>query len=180
MEAIKMNTMDWIETPVEGFRIRQAQREDVPLVLDFITKLAEYEKLTHEVEATVEKLEKYLFGAEKVAEVVLGYYHDRPAGFALYFNNFSTFLARPGIYLEDLYVLEEFRGKGFGKMLLAYLATLTVKGEMGRLEWAVLDWNEPAIRFYRSLGTRLMEEWIVNRLTGDALVRLAGSFHEAR
>ena len=171
-----MTIPDWIDTPLEGFRIRQAVRADVPLVLDFIRKLAEYEKLTHEVEATGEKLAQHLFGREKAAEVMIGFYHDWPVGFALYFKSFSTFLARPGIYLEDLFVLEEYRGKGFGKMLLACLARLVVEGGMGRLEWAVLDWNEPSIRFYKSLGARLMDEWIVNRLSGDDLVRLAEEF----
>jgi len=171
-----MTIPDSIGTPIEGFRIRCAGLEDVPLVLHFIRKLAEYEKLTHEVEATEEKLAQHLFGQEKTAEVVIGFYHDLPVGFALYFKSFSTFLARPGIYLEDLYVLEDHRGKGFGTMLLAYLARLVVDGGMGRLEWSVLDWNKPSIRFYKSLGARLKEEWIVNRLTGGALVRLAESF----
>ncbi|MEN8228565.1 MAG: GNAT family N-acetyltransferase [Bacteroidota bacterium] len=165
-----------IETKVEGFQIRKAQRSDTSIVLDFIKKLADYEKLTHEVVATEEKLEKYLFGEEKVAEVVIGYYHNIPVGFALYFYNFSTFLARPGIYLEDLYVLEQYRGKGFGKVLLTYLAKKAVEKDCGRLEWAVLDWNEPSIEFYKSLGAKLMNEWIVHRVTGDALDELAAQF----
>ena len=167
-----MNT----ETKIEEFQIRKAQRGDIPTVLDFIKRLAEYEKLSHEVVATEEKLEKYLFGEEKVAEVVIGYYNETPVGFALYFYNFSTFLAKPGIYLEDLYVLEEYRGKGFGKVLLAYLAKIAVEKGCGRLEWAVLDWNEPAIEFYKSLGTRIMKEWLVNRVAGDALSGLAAQF----
>ena len=165
-----------IATKINDFIIRRAQREDVPLVLDFINKLADYERLSHEVVATVVELEKYLFGEEKVAEVVIGYYHDVPVGFALYFYNFSTFLAKPGIYLEDLFVLEEQRGKGFGKALLAYLAKLAVEKDCGRLEWAVLDWNEPSIEFYKSLGARMMDEWIVNRLTGDNLLKLSRQF----
>jgi GNAT superfamily N-acetyltransferase len=165
-----------IQTKIDGFQIRKAAREDVPLVLDFIRKLAEYEKLTHEVVATGEKLEKYLFDEEKVAEVVLGYYGDIPVGFALYFFNFSTFLARPGIYLEDLYILEEYRGMGFGKVLLSYLAHLAREKDCGRLEWAVLDWNELSIEFYKSLGARLMDEWIINRLTGRELEALADQF----
>lgn len=167
-----MNT----ETRIEGFRISRAEKEDIPLVLDFIRKLAEYEKLSHEVEATGQLLERYLFGEEKVAEVVIGYFHDTPVGFALFIYNFSTFLAKPGIYLEDLYVLEEFRGKGFGKTMLTYLAKLAVDKGCGRLEWAVLDWNEPSIEFYKSLGARLMHEWIVNRVSGDTLVNLAKQF----
>lgn len=163
-------------TKIDDFNIRRAEREDVPLVLDFINKLADYERLSHEVVATEGELEKYLFGEEKVAEVVIGYYHDVPVGFALYFYNFSTFLAKPGIYLEDLFVLEEQRGKGFGKALLAYLAKLAVEKDCGRLEWAVLDWNEPSIEFYKSLGAKMMDEWIVNRLTGDTLLKLSRQF----
>jgi len=165
-----------IITKIDNFIIRRAERKDVPLVLDFIRKLAEYERLSHEVVATEEQLEKFLFGEEKVAEVVIGYEGDLPVGFALYFYNFSTFLAKPGIYLEDLYVLEEHRGKSFGKALLTYLAHLAVEKDCGRLEWAVLDWNEPSIEFYKSLGANTMEEWLVNRLTGDALLKLSEQF----
>ena len=165
-----------IITKIDNFIIRRAERKDVPLVLDFIKKLAEYERLSHEVVATEEQLEKFLFGEEKVAEVVIGYEGDLPVGFALYFYNFSTFLAKPGIYLEDLYVLEEHRGKSFGKALLTYLARLAVEKDCGRLEWAVLDWNEPSIKFYKSLGANVMEEWLVNRLTGDALLKLSEQF----
>ncbi len=157
----------------EPFTIRLAGVQDVPLILDFIRKLADYERLSHEVVATEADLEKYLFGQEKVAEVVLGYEGDLPVGFALFFHNFSTFLGKPGIYLEDLYVLEEHRGKGYGKTLLIYLARLAVERDCGRLEWAVLDWNEPSIEFYKSLGAKLMNEWIVNRVTGEGLVKLA-------
>lgn len=162
-----------VQTKINDFTIRRAERGDVPLVLDFIKKLADYERLSHEVVATEEALEKHLFGEGKVAEVVIGYSQGVPVGFALYFYNFSTFLAKPGIYLEDLFVLEEQRGKGFGKALLAYLARLAVEKDCGRLEWAVLDWNEPSIEFYKSLGARLMNEWIVNRLSGETLLKLA-------
>jgi len=165
-----------IETKIEGFRIRKAEKKDVPVVLDFIRKLAEYEKLTHEVVATEEKLEHYLFGREKAAEVVIGFYGDIPVGFALYFYSFSTFLAKPGIYLEDLFVLEEQRGKGFGKSLLSYLAREAVEKGYGRLEWAVLDWNEPAIEFYKSLGADMPDDWIVNRVCGKSLADLAREF----
>jgi GNAT superfamily N-acetyltransferase len=167
-----MNT----ETRIEGFSIRRAERKDIPLVLNFIRRLAEYEKLSHEVTATEQLLERYLFGEEKVAEVIIGYYREVPVGFALYIYNYSTFLAKPGIHLEDLYVLEEYRGKGFGKTLLTYLAKLAVDKECGRLEWAVLDWNEPSIEFYKSLGARLMQEWIINRVSGETLVNLAQQF----
>ena len=155
------------------FTIRMAGVQDVPLILDFIRKLADYERLSHEVVATEEDLEKYLFSQEKVAEVVLGYEGELPVGFALFFHNFSTFLGKPGIYLEDLYVLKEHRGKGYGKSLLTYLARLAVERGCGRLEWAVLDWNEPSIEFYKSLGAKLMNEWIVHRVTGESLVKLA-------
>jgi len=165
-----------VSTKIDDFFIRKAEKEDISLVLDFIKKLAAYERLSHEVVATEEQLAKYLFGEEQVAEVAIGYYRDVPVGFALYFYNFSTFLAKPGIYLEDLYVLEEQRGKGFGKSLLAYLARLAVEKDCGRLEWAVLDWNEPSIKFYKSLGANTMDEWLVNRLSGDGLVKLSEQF----
>ena len=153
--------------------IRKAEKTDIPLVLDFINKLAEYERLSHEVLATEGDLERYLFGKEKVAEVLIGYEGELPVGFALFFHNFSTFLGKPGIYLEDLFVLEEHRGKGYGTKLLARLAALALERNCGRLEWAVLDWNESSIDFYKSLGARMMDEWIVNRLTGENLVKLA-------
>ena len=153
--------------------IRKAEKTDIPLVLDFINRLAEYEKLSHEVVATEGDLERYLFGTEKVAEVLIGYEGELPVGFALFFHNFSTFLGKPGIYLEDLFVLEEHRDKGYGTKLLSRLAALALERNCGRLEWAVLDWNESSIEFYKSLGARMMDEWIVNRLTGDNLVKLA-------
>jgi GNAT superfamily N-acetyltransferase len=165
-----------VKAKIEGFQIRKAEKSDVPLVLDFIRKLADYERLSHEVTATEAQLERYLFGEEKVAEVIIGFYRDVPVGFALYFFNFSTFLAKPGIYLEDLFVLEEYRGKGFGKTLLAYLAQLALEKNCGRVEWAVLDWNEPSISFYKSLGARMMDEWIINRVTGESLEKLADRY----
>ena len=164
------------ETRIEDFLIRKAGKKDVPVVLDFIRKLAQYEKLSHEVTATEEQLEKYLFGDDRVAEVIIGTYMEEPVGFALYFYNFSTFLAKPGIYLEDLYVLEPYRRMGFGKVMLAWLARLAVEKECGRLEWAVLDWNEPSIEFYKSLGARIMNEWLLTRLTGAPLAELAAQF----
>ena len=168
--------MQIIETKVEGFQIKQAEREDTPLVLDFIKQLAEYERLSHMVVATEGRLEKYLFGKDRIAEVIIGYDQGKPVGFALYFYNFSTFLCRPGIYLEDIFVMEEFRGKGFGKSMLTYLAKLAVEKDCGRLEWAVLDWNEPSIEFYKSLGARMLDEWIINRVSGDSLHKLAARF----
>ena len=155
------------------FTIRVAESSDVPLILEFIRKLADYERLSHEVVAREADLELYLFGKNKVAEVILAYEGEIPVGFALFFQNFSTFLGKPGIYLEDLFVLEEYRGKGYGKSLLTYLAKLAVERKCGRLEWAVLDWNEPSIEFYKSLGASLLDDWIVNRVTGEKLHKLA-------
>ena len=152
--------------------IRPATHADVPLVLQFIKELAHYERLLHEVVATEESLRETLFGARPYAEVSLGYLGDTPAAFALYFHNYSTFLGRPGIYLEDLYVREEFRGRGLGRAMLRSLARLAVERGCGRLEWAVLNWNEPAINFYKGLGAAPMDEWTVFRVTGDALEQL--------
>ena len=154
--------------------IRDATRDDVPLVLEFIRGLAEYERLAHEVVATEELLHRTLFGERRVAEVLLAFDDDRDVGFALFFHSYSTFLARPGIYLEDLFVRPEARGRGVGRALLSRLAAIARERECGRLEWAVLDWNEDAIRFYRSLGARPLDEWTVFRVTGDELHRLAG------
>lgn len=154
-------------------RIDGAAADDVPLILDFIKGLAEYERLAREVEATEELLREALFGERPAAEVLIARLGGEPVGFALFFHNFSTFTGRRGIYLEDLFVRPEARGRGVGRALLARLARLARERECGRLEWAVLDWNEPAIRFYRSLGARPMDEWTVFRLAGDALARLA-------
>ena len=154
-------------------RIRSATKKDVPLILTFIRELAEYERLSQDCVATEKLLRKTLFGKSKSAEVVIAYYDDQPAGFALFFHNYSTFLARPGIYLEDLYVLPHLRGKGIGKALLVHLARTAKKRNCGRLEWAVLDWNEPAITFYKELGATPLDDWTVFRVTGKALDALA-------
>lgn len=153
--------------------IRFAVQKDIPQILGMIKALAEYEKLAGEVVATEEILEKNLFGERAYAEVIFSYYNDELAGFALFFNNFSTFLGKPGIYLEDLYVKPEMRGKGIGKQLLAFLAKLAKERNCGRLEWWVLDWNKSAIEFYESLGAQAMSEWTVYRVTDDALTNLA-------
>lgn len=153
--------------------LRPATAADVPLILHFIQGLADYERLAHECVATEERLRETLFGPAPEAEVVLAFLDDRPAGFALFFHSYSTFLARRGLYLEDLFVLPEFRGKGIGKALLRHLARLAVERGCGRFEWAVLDWNDSAIKFYESLGAVPMGEWITYRLTGEALHRLA-------
>jgi GNAT superfamily N-acetyltransferase len=154
--------------------IRAATEDDVPLILSLIKELAEYERLSHEVVATEEVLRDSLFGERPVAEVVLGYVGDDPAGFALFFHNFSTFLGKPGIYLEDLYVRPRYRGMGFGKALLTRVAKLAKERGCGRLEWSVLDWNEPAIGFYKRLGASPVSGWTVYRVSGEALDELAG------
>jgi GNAT superfamily N-acetyltransferase len=160
-------------TKIPGFAIRKAEKKDAVMILNFINALAEYEKLPDMVCATVPDIEKNLFTEKPVAEVVFGELNGEAVGFALYFYNFSTFLGKPGIYLEDLFVLESMRGRGFGKELLRYLAKLAVDRGYGRVEWSVLDWNTPSIEFYKSLGADIMKEWLLNRLTGEALVRLA-------
>lgn len=153
--------------------IHPATEEDVPLLLRFVKELAEYENLSHEVSATEEVLKESLFGGRRVAEALLAYLGDEPVGFALFFHNFSTFLGRPGIYLEDLYVRPEFRGSGIGRTLLAHLVKLAKERGCGRLEWWVLDWNEPSIGFYKSLGAVAMDDWTVYRVTGEALEKLS-------
>jgi GNAT superfamily N-acetyltransferase len=155
------------------FRIKQAVEADVPLILSFIKELAEYERLSHTVVATEDLLRDALFGAHPCAEVIIAYDQNKPVGFALFFHNTSTFLGRRGVYLEDLYVRPEARGKGIGRALLVSLARLAKERGCGRFEWAVLDWNEPAIKFYKSLGAVPMDEWTIFRLTGEALDRLA-------
>lgn len=145
----------------------------MPVILQFIKELAKYEKLSAQVVATEEILCEKLFGNKKYAEVLLAYVDATPVGFALFFHNFSTFLGKPGIYLEDLYVIPEMRGKKIAKKLLAFLAKLTIDRDCGRLEWWVLDWNKPAIDFYKSIGAKPMDEWTVHRVDGPALIKLA-------
>ncbi len=165
-----------IPTRIEDFTIRHAEEKDVPLIFWFINELAAYEKLTHEVAATENMIRRYLFGEKPVAEVLVGEYRRKPVGFAVFFHNYSTFMGKPGIYLEDLYVVPEERGRGYGKSMLTYLAKLAVERNCARFEWAVLDWNEPSIKFYESLGARLMKEWILNRVEGEDLLKLAAEF----
>jgi len=155
-----------------ALKIRIASQADVPLILQFIKDLAEYERLAHEVVATEETLRTTLFGQPRVAEVLIGEADGKPAGFALFFHNFSTFLGRPGIYLEDLFVKPEFRGRGYGRALLAHLAEIARERNCGRLEWAVLNWNTPAIDFYKSLGAKPQDQWTVYRITGKTLEEL--------
>ena len=164
-----------IDTQLSGFKIRFAQPTNVSLILEFIKELAEYEGMLDEVIATEQILEESLF-VIRTAEVIIGEYHNKPVCFALFFHNFSTFLGRPGIYLEDLFVRPEARGKGIGKIMLSFLAKLAVERKCGRLEWSCLDWNEPAINFYKHLGATPMDDWTVYRVCGENLSVLANSF----
>src|SRR5882762_5264540 len=156
-----------------SLRIASATERDLPLILSFIKKLAEYEKLSHMVVATEDLLRDALFGPRPVAEVIIANWNDEPVGFALFFHNFSTFLARRGIYLEDLFVDPPHRGKGIGKAMLIHLAKIAKERNCGRFEWAVLDWNKPSIDFYKGLGAVPLDDWTSFRLTGAALGRLA-------
>jgi GNAT superfamily N-acetyltransferase len=158
-------------TPI--FSIRTATIDDVPLILKFVRELAEYEKLAHEVTATEGLLRANLFGPRKTAEVLIGFEGDEPAGFALFFHNFSTFIGKPGIYLEDLFVRPKFRGRGHGKALMVHLAKIAQERDCGRFEWWVLNWNTPSIEFYRSLGAKPMSEWTVQRMTRNEIDVLA-------
>jgi GNAT superfamily N-acetyltransferase len=153
--------------------ITPATAADLPLVLALITALADYEKLRDEVVATEQSLHQALFGPKPSAEAVIARVAGQAAGFALFFHNFSTFLGKHGLYLEDLFVLPEFRGRAIGKSLLQYLAQLAVQRDCGRFEWAVLDWNRPARDFYESLGAQAKSDWIIHRVSGEALMRLA-------
>jgi GNAT superfamily N-acetyltransferase len=153
--------------------IREATPDDIDVILGFIRALAAYERLSHEARADRAVLARHLFGPRPMAEVLIAELAGAAIGFALFFHNFSTFEGKPGVYLEDLYVAPEARGRGAGKALLTRLARLALERDCARLEWAVLDWNQPAIDFYRSLGARPMDEWTVNRVDGGALVALA-------
>lgn len=155
--------------------IRPATPADLPLIAAFIRDLADYERLAHEVRFDEAKLGETLFGPRPYAEVVIGEIDGSPQGFALFFHNFSTFEGRPGLYLEDLFVRPEARGRGLGKALLAHLARLCAERDCARLEWSVLDWNTPSIGFYTNLGAKMMDEWTVMRVDGDALTALAAA-----
>src|SRR6476661_815271 len=156
-----------------GFEIRTATEADVPVILQLIRDLATYERAPEAVVATEAGLREVLFGAKPSAEVLLALEKTEPVGFAVYFHNFSTWLGRPGLYLEDLFVKQERRGKGYGRALLVELAKIARDRGCGRMEWAVLNWNEPAIKFYQALGAKPMNEWTVFRLTTDEIARLA-------
>ena len=154
------------------FHIRSADASDVPVILAFVSELAEYEHLSHLVTATESKLRETLFGAHPGAEVVLAFEGSEPAGFAVFFHNFSTFLGVKGLWLEDLFVRPVFRGRGYGKALLLHVARVACERGCGRFEWSVLDWNEPSIRFYKSLGAQPLDDWTIFRVTGKALQEL--------
>jgi GNAT superfamily N-acetyltransferase len=161
-------------TTSSDFIIRAATINDAAVILALIKDLAEYEHLSHEVEATEEDIRQSLFGDRPVAEALIGEHEGIPISFALFFYNFSTFLGKPGIYLEDLYVKPEYRSNGFGRRMLAHIARLAKERNCGRFEWSVLDWNEPAIRTYNRLNATPMKAWILYRLAGEALNKLAG------
>lgn len=159
--------------PVNRTTLRQASVEDVDLILELIQDLASFEKLSHQVEATREQLLATLFGNKPAAEVVLAFERERAVGLAIFFHNFSSFLGKPGVHLEDLYVRPEFRGRGHGQALLKHLAALALERGCGRFEWTVLDWNTSAIEFYRRQGADVLPDWRICRVTGDALQRMA-------
>ena len=162
-----------IPAEAAGFTLRLATPDDVPAILECIRRLAEYARLAHECVATEALLRETLFGARPSAEVVLAFAGEEPAGFALWFQSYSTFLAKPGLYLEDLFVYPQHRGRGLGRQLLRYLARVAVERDYGRVEWSVLDWNVDAISFYRSIGAELLDDWRRCRLAGDAIPALA-------
>lgn len=162
-------------SPVPNFHIRAATPDDVPTILQLIRDLAEYERAPNDVVATEESLREVLFGERPSAEVVLAFEKETPIGFAVFFQNFSTWLGRPGLYLEDLFVKPEMRGQGYGRALLVHLAKIARDRGCGRMEWAVLDWNEPAIKFYRKIGAAPNEDWTIFRLTQDKIASLANS-----
>jgi GNAT superfamily N-acetyltransferase len=170
-----MDMNEFIETNLKNFNLRFATEADLPLILNFIKELADYEHLIDQVTATEDVLRDSLF-VRKAAEVIIGEYNGKPVSFALFFHNFSTFLGKPGIYLEDLYVKPELRGKGLGKLMLSFLAKLAVDRDCGRLEWWCLDWNHSSVQFYKSMGAVPMDEWTVFRVCDQALVDLAKKF----
>ncbi|SFC23273.1 L-amino acid N-acyltransferase YncA [Alkalibacterium subtropicum] len=159
------------------FKIRFAEEKDIDLILEMIRELAVYEKMLDEVVATEARLREYVF-EKKMVEVIIGEYQDEPVAFALFFPNFSTFLGKPGLYLEDLYIKPEMRGKGFGRKIFTFLANLTRERGYGRLEWVCLDWNEPSICFYKKMGAVPMEDWTTYRMQGTALENLADKYKE--
>ncbi|MDP4144929.1 MAG: GNAT family N-acetyltransferase [Bacillota bacterium] len=166
-----------IDTNLDAFKLRFAEADDVPIILGFIRELAQYENILDQAVATEEILKESLF-ERKMAEVIIGEYENKPVAFALFFHNFSTFVGKPGIYLEDLYIKPEMRGKGLGKVLISFVAKLAVERNCGRFEWSCLDWNEPSIKFYKNMGAIPMDEWTIYRVQDGALNKLAMKFDE--
>lgn len=160
---------------VDELNLRAATPEDVAVLFELIKALSEYEKLSHAVTGSAASLEAHLFGDRPYAEAIIAEFSGQPVGFCLFFHNYSTFLTKPGIYIEDLFVLPEYRGRGIGKQLVSYVAQLAVSRNCGRLEWSVLDWNEPAIGFYKRIGASILDEWRICRVTGDSLSSLASA-----
>lgn len=166
-----------IHTNIKEFKIRFAEEKDTDLILELIRELARYERILEEVQTTEALLRDSLF-KRKAAEVIIGEYEEKPVAYALFFHNFSTFVGRPGLYLEDIYVKPEMRGKGFGQAILSFLANLAVERNCGRFEWCCLNWNEKSIKFYESMGAVPMDEWTTYRVSGEKLHSLAGKFCE--
>jgi GNAT superfamily N-acetyltransferase len=164
-----------MQTRIEGFTLRFAEEKDAGIILELIRELAEYEKLLTNVEATEETLKESLF-RQNVTKTIIAKYYDKTVGYSIFFYNFSSFLGRLGIYIEDLYVKPEFRGKGFGETIFAFIAKLAVERKCGRLEWACLDWNKPSIAFYERMGATAMNDWAMYRIAGEGLERLAREF----
>ncbi|NEP78563.1 MAG: GNAT family N-acetyltransferase [Okeania sp. SIO3C4] len=158
---------------LDELKLRSATPADVPIIFELIKALAEYEKLSHAVTGSVASLKADLFGDRPYAEAIIAEFAGQPVGFSLFFHNYSTFLTQPGIYIEDLFVLPEYRGRGIGKQLVSYVAQLAVSRNCGRLEWSVLDWNKPAIGFYQRIGASILDEWRICRVTGNSLNSLA-------
>ena len=165
--------MSKAKATIPALKISRAKKSDIPTIHNFICKLAEYEKLSKEMKATQSLLREHLFGQKPAADVIIAKLGKKPVGFALFFTTFSTFVGRPGIWLEDLFVLPDNRRQGVGRALLRVVAQIAVQRKCGRLEWSVLDWNHPAIRLYRTLGAKAMDQWTIQRVTGSALRRLA-------
>jgi len=166
-----------IETALSGVHLRFAQPGDSKQILQFIKSLAAYERMSKEVLATEETIRETLFGEKAYAEVIFAELNGKVVGFALFFHNYSTFVSRPGLYLEDIYIYPEYRGRGIGKRMMAYLAKLAVERDCGRFEWSCLKWNEPSLDFYASLGAETMDEWVTLRVSGKKLKNLAGLFN---
>lgn len=163
---------------LSSITLRFAEPDDSALILEFIKALAAYEKMSDEVEATVESVRKTLFGEKAYAEVILAELDGKAVGFALFFHNYSTFVSRPGLYLEDIFVYPAYRGRGIGKMMMTYLARLAVGRKCGRFEWSCLKWNKPSLEFYRSLGAETLDEWVTLRVSGENLKKLAKLFED--